>query len=777
MSGKGAQRGNDLRGLVWRLLLPGLLIPSPVAASGQNLKQPVDYVNPNIGTIGILLTSTVPVVQVPHGMASIEPVTTPGIGDRYLADKIFGFSAGPVLLMATTGEASADPAHYASNFDHDFEIAAPYYYAVRLDDTNIYAEMSATRRAVIYRFTFPKAAPEWRIALSLRGGAVLRVLSASAVEGGEELRDVPRRGKEAATKQYFYAEFSAPFQGPRTWQAGRLSGDKSQAGDDIGFTADFVPTPERQITVRVGISYISVDQARRNVEEDIPGWHLEDVKARERKEWNRALNRIAVTGGTEKQRTIFYTGLYRALGRMTDITEDGKYWSGFDGQVHEAHGHDFYVNDGLWDTYRTMHPLQLLIEPRVQEDMIRSYLRMYEQSGWLPSFPNVTGEEAVMIGHHPTAFIADTYMKGYRDFDAEEAYSAMRKNALEATMLPWARGPLTSLDKIYFDKGFFPALAKGEKETEPRVHWFERRQAVSVTLENSYDNWCVAQMAKALGKEDDYRLFMRLAANYRNVYSPQVGWMAPRSADGEWVADFDPKRGGGPGARDYFTEVNAWLSSYQVQHDPAGLIELMGGRERFNARLDQLFVEQPGIPKQEFFAQFPDATGLTGMYAQGNEPSFHIPYLYDFSGEPWKAQKRLRELMDVWYGDGPMGIPGDDDGGETSSWYVMSAMGFYPECPGSPIYEIGSPIFAETRVTLGNGKVFTIRAVNVSARNKYIQSATLNGKILDRSWFRHDQIAHGGTLVLMMGSEPNKQWGSAPDEAPPSMSDMGNRAQ
>jgi predicted alpha-1,2-mannosidase len=759
-----------------RILLPGLLVQLLAAAPAQTAKQPVDYVNPNIGTIGILLTSTAPVVQVPHGMAQVVPVTTPGISDRYLADKIFGFTAGPAVLMATTHEAEAQPSAYASAFDHDFETATPCSYAVRLDDTNVRAELTATRRAAIYRFTFPQAATE-RMALSLRDHASLTVVSATAVEGSEELHDQAHSGKETTTKEYFYAEFSAPFRTPRTWQAGQLSEAGSQTGDAIGFTSDFAATPEQQVQVRVGVSYISAEQARQNLKEEIPGWRFEQVKAQGRAAWNRALAQIAVTGGSEKQRTIFYTGLYRALGRMTDITEDGKYWSGFDGQVHDAEGHDFYVNDGLWDTYRSMHPLQLLLEPRLQQDMIRSYLRMYEQSGWLPAFPAVTGEEAVMIGHHAAALITDTYMKGYRDFDAGEAYAAMRKNALQATMLPWTRGPLTTLDRVYFDKGFFPALAKGEKETETRVHSYERRQAVSVTLENSYDNWCVAQMAKALGKDDDYKLFMKLAGNYRNVFNPAVGWMAPRSADGKWVADFDPKLGGGIGARDYFTEVNAWLSSYQVQHDPAGLIELMGGRDRFNARLDQLFVEQPGESKFEFLAQFPDATGLTGQYAQGNEPSFHIPYLYDFSGQPWKAQKRLRQLMDVWYGDGPMGIPGDDDGGETSSWYVMSAMGFYPVCPGSPVYEIGSPIFAESRVTLGNGKIFAVRAAHVSAQNKYIQSATLNGKALDRAWFRHADIAQGGTLVLVMGPEPNRQWGSAPDAAPPSMSDAVNRLQ
>jgi predicted alpha-1,2-mannosidase len=293
---------------------------------------------------------------------------------------------------------------------------------------------------------------------------------------------------------------------------------------------------------------------------------------------------------------------------------------------------------------------------------------------------------------------------------------------------------------------------------------------VSVTLENSYDDWCVAQLAKALSKKSDEEYFTKLAHNYQNMFNPAIGFMAPKIADGQWVTHFDPKLGGGNGGRDYFTEVNSWLYTFNVQHDVAGLIDLMGGRNAFNAKLDQLFVEQYGKSKFDFLGQFPDATGLVGQYAQGNEPSFHIPYLYDFSGEPWKTQQHVRQLMDVWYGDGPLGIPGDDDGGATSSWYVLSAMGFYPVCPGSPVYEIGSPIFAKATIRLGNGKQFTIVANHVSARNKYIQSAQLNGKPLNRAWFRHADIADGGTLILEMSDHPNRKWGSSAVDAPPSMS-------
>jgi predicted alpha-1,2-mannosidase len=375
-----------------------------------------------------------------------------------------------------------------------------------------------------------------------------------------------------------------------------------------------------------------------------------------------------------------------------------------------------------------------------------------------------------MIGHHAAEFILDTYAKGYRDFDVKEAYAAIRKNALEATMLPWNRGPLTSLDRVYFEKGFFPALDWGQSETVPEVTP-ERRQAVSVTIENSYDDWCAAQLARALGKQQDAEYFGKLAHNYQNVFNADIGFMAPKNAGGRWVEHFDPKLGGGQGGRDYFTEVNSWLYTFGVQHDVAGTVNLMGGRDAFNAKLDRLFVEQYGTSKFHFLDQFPDATGLIGQYAQGNEPSFHIPYLYDFSGQPWKTQRRVRQLMDIWYGVGPLGIPGDDDGGETSSWYVLSAMGFYPVCPGSPVYEIGSPIFAKSVIRLGNGKLFTILANGVSARNKYIQSAQLNGKPLNTAWFPHSAIANGGKLVLEMGDKANTHWATAPKDAPPSMSD------
>jgi predicted alpha-1,2-mannosidase len=732
-------------------------------------EQPVDYVSPNIGSIGQLLTPTMPFVQIPHGMARAAPVTTPGIQDRYLADKIFGFSPGVGMIMVSTGDVSTKPADYASDFDHDFETATPYYYAADLQTWSSKAEFTATRQAVLYRFTLA-ASPHAHIVFSLGPGSQLTVAGSNSVQGSQRITGTVATAVDLSkeTRLYFYAEFVKPFDSYQTWQSGELTHETSVRGDHIGFVTTQATTAGEQFEVRIGVSYISTDQAQRNLHRDTAGKSFEAIKDGTRARWNDVLGKVSTTGGTQRQRTIFYTALWRSLGRMTNITEDDRYFSGFDHTVHSADGHDFYVDDGLWDTFRSMHPLQLLLDGHQQEDMVRSYLRMYQQSGWMPSFPSVAGEQAVMIGHHADQLILDTYLKGYRDFDVQLAYEAMRKNATEATMLPWSRSGLTPLDRVYFDRGFFPALAWGEKETAPEVTG-ERRQAVSVTLESAYDDWAVAEFAKALDKRQDADYFSGLANNYKNVWNPAIGFMAPKSADGHWVDHFDPKLGGGQGGREYTTEVNSWLYSFSVQHDPEGLIHLMGGRDAFNARLDQLFLEQYGTSKFKFLGQFPDATGLVGLYAQGNEPSFHIPYLYDFSGQPWKAQKRIRQLLDVWYGDGPLGIPGDDDGGETSSWYVFSALGFYPECPGSPVYEIGSPIFDRSSITMANGKVFTVLANHVSAQNKYIQSATLNNKHWSKPWFSHADIADGGTLVLEMGSHPNVTWGSRPEDAPPSM--------
>ncbi len=333
-----------------------------------------------------------------------------------------------------------------------------------------------------------------------------------------------------------------------------------------------------------------------------------------------------------------------------------------------------------------------------------------------------------------------------------KTYEGLKKRALESTMLPWRNGPLTELDEFYHKKGYYPALKVGQKEHVAEVDKLENRQCVSVTLGHSYDDWCLAMLARDLGRKDDFDFFLKKAANYKNLFDPEIGFFAPRSDDGEWVRPFDPKLSGGFGGRDYFAENNAWTYLFDVQHDVQGLIHLLGGKEKFIKKLDALFTEDCGTRKSTYLAQFPDATGLVGQFAMGNEPSLHIPYLYNYAGMPWKTQKRIRMLMDLWFTNSPFGMCGDEDGGGISSFYVFSAMGFYPVTPGSPYYNIGSPIFSNIEIDLGEGNFFSIEAKNCSKQNKYIQSAELNGKELKNPYFAHDDIAQRGQIEIRDGS-------------------------
>ncbi|MBM7566970.1 GH92 family glycosyl hydrolase [Paenibacillus sacheonensis] len=705
----------------------------------------VDYVNPMIGTIGHLLTSTSPTVSLPHGMMKLAPITTPGIMDRYLAERIFGFPAGCAYLMPTQKADLADPSKLSSLYDHDLEHATPYAYDVLLEDEGIEAEMTAAYQSAIYRFRYPNR-PSAVLVIGFPKNGSLTLLSNRSATITGTLNGVPH---------YTYLAFSEPVVEIGDWQSERHAGRVLRVAAEGGM-----------LEVRAGISYIDDEQAKCNLSGELDERSFEQTKQTARETWQSALSRIEVTGGSEEQKTVFYTSLYRSLLNMSSITEDGRYYSAYDGQVHESGGRDFYVSDNIWDTYRCLHPLQLLLDSERKQDMIHSYVRMYEQCGWLPQFPFVQGDLPVMTGNHTAAFIYDVYNKGYRNFDAAKAYEAMKVNATEVTMLPWVHGPLTELDRVYLEQGFYPALRPGEKEWVKEVDGFERRQSVAVTLEHAYDDWCVAQMARELGREEDHAYFMQRSQNYRKLYNEATGFMSPKSADGEWVEKFDPKLGGGLGGRDYFSECNAWIYSFHVQHDIEGLIELMGGADRFEERLDALFAEQYDGSKYQFLGQFPDATGLMGQYCQGNEPAFHIPYLYNYTSSPWKTQRRLREIMKLWYQATPTGICGDEDNGAMSSWYVFSAMGFYPICPGKASYELGSPLFERTEIAVGGGRTFTVHAENVSGRNKYIQSAEINGKPLAEPRINHEDVAAGGILTLRMGDRPNKTWGTGAFKEP-----------
>ena len=520
----------------------------------------------------------------------------------------------------------------------------------------------------------------------------------------------------------------------------------------------------RKVSVRYGISYISTGQARANLEKEIPRWSFEAVRKHARDVWERALSQVNVHGGTPARRRVFYSALYRCLERMVDINEQGKYYSAFDHRVHESN-EPFFVDNWIWDMYNALEPLYVILDPGMETEKIRSYITMYEQGGWMPSFALPFGDWPAMTGNHAAAWMADAWFKGLRNFDLKKAYEGLRKNSLEATLLPWCNGPATALDSFYNAHGYMPGLRPGEKETVKEVHddW-EKRQCVSVTLENSYDDWCIAQLAPVAGVPEDRELFLRRAAYYRNVYRADSGFMWPRDAGGNWIEPFDPKLAG----REYFTENNAYTFNWQVKHDLEGLVMLMGGRDKAEAKLDQLFREDLGLPKFRFWAIQPDASGLVGQFVMGNEPSFHIPYIYNYLGAPWKAQKRIRMLLDTWFTDNVFGYPGDEDGGGMASFVVFSMMGFYPVTPGIPVYNIGSPEFDRISIRLPRGGTFTVVAKNNSPSCKYVQRATLNGKPLTRPWFTHSDLVHGGTLELVMGNQPNRGWGARGEDAPPS---------
>ena len=715
------------------------------------------YVDPNIGSVAPLLTTKNPTVHRPHSMVRVFPNTRPGLNDRYLSDKIYGLAlnmpayrmGGVTELMPTSGKLMPERDKNAALYDHDQEEVHPWYHKVWFEDSNIDADWTTTERTVIYRFLFHRN-DSCNVIFRSGGKAFFKTTGDRIIDGWEEFEN---------TRQYFFAEFNHPFSKAGSFDGQKLKEETEISGNAIGLYVTFSALKE-PVEVRIGISYIDERQAALNLQKETNDKSFETIKDESHQIWANELGKIKVEGGTEREKRIFYTSLYRCMERMVNISEDGRYFSGYDKEIHNSEDHPFFVDDWLWDTYRSLHPLLLILNPTQQADMVESYIRMYEQSGWMPGFPQFYGDFPAMIGFHSAALVWDTYQKGERNFDVEKAYEGLKKNATQATMLPWRTGPMCSLDSFYLEKGWYPALPEDSTELVPMVHGFEKRQAVALTLEHSYDDWCLAQLAKALGKTDDYDYFLKRSKNYRNVFNPANGFFAPKMANGQWVKPFDPQLSGGIGSRSFYAENNAWTWNFSVQQDIPDLIGLLGGKEAFVKRLDALFNEPTHISKWQFMGQFPDATGLNGMFVTGNEPSFHIPYLYNYAGQPWRTQRRIREIMDMWFDDRPLGIPGDEDGGGLCSWYVFSAMGFYPVTPGSGEYAIGSPFFSKIEIQLPQDKTFTIDAQNCSKKNKYIQSAKLNGVDLNRPFLKHKDIVQGGKLSLMMGDKPNKNWGT-----------------
>lgn len=717
-------------------------------------KSPVDYVNPYMGNISHLLVPTYPTVHLPNSMLRIYPERA-----DYTTDQIAGL---PVAVTSHRGSSAfnispisgtPDKVPAVMKYTYDKEQIKPYYYYVYLDEDHMDAEFAPSHQSGIYSIHFEKENKN-QLVINTRNGKLSKTENGIA---GYQLID------GGPTTIYVYMEIRQTPVDVRQLPA------ENERNDAYVLTFD-----SKKIDLRYGISFIGTEQAEKNLKREINTYDVKEIAQAGRDKWNEVLNKIRVNGGNEKDKTVFYTSLYRTYERMINISEDGRYYSGQDQQVHDDEGIPFYTDDWVWDTYHATHPLRVLIEEEIERDMIVSYIRMAQQTaeGWMPTFPEITGDSHRMNGNHAVAVIWDAYCKGLQGFELEEAYKACKGALTEKSLLPWVRVPNTSLDVFYHEKGYFPALQAGEAEYVKEVHHFEKRQAVAVTTGTCYDHWCLSQIAKELGYEEDYKRFLKASYNYRNLYKEDTGFFHPKDIRGNWIMPFDYRYSGGQGAREYYDENNAYTYRWEVPHNIADLIKLMGSPEKFIGYMNETYREPLGKSKYEFYAQIPDQTGNVGQFSMANEPSLHIPYVYNYAGQPWMTQKRIRTLLNQWFRDDLMGVPGDEDGGGLSAFVVFSQMGFYPVTPGSPTYNIGSPVFPNMKMTLSNGKIFEIEALNCSDENKYIQSATLNGENWDKPWFHHNDIAQGGKLVLVMGDKANKEWGAAPESVPPSAEAM-----
>jgi len=643
-------------------------------------------------------------------------------------------------------------------YSYDQEKVTPYSYRVYLDEQQTTIQFAVSHQSALYEFTFEQDLPSYLILNSREGE--LR-WNGTAISGYQEIG----RG----TKVYIYLEPQIAPESVLTVDDDQIKSEQSTSGKNVSIILKF-NEKNTVLRARYGISFIDEQQAAKNLAREIQDYDIASLTIKGRNIWNDALKKISISGGSENDKVAFYTSLYRTFERPVRISEDGRYYSAYDGKIHSDNGTPFYTDDWIWDSYRAHHPLNILIDAKKEEAVIHSLIEMTGQMDdpWMPTFPSISGDGRAMNSNHGVATVIDAHYKGLSGFSLEKAYKACKGAITEKTLAPWSAKPAGKLDDYYKEHGYFPALAEGEEETNQEVHHFERRQPVAVTLGTTYDEWCLSQLAKEIGNTADYKYFLQRSYNYRKLFNPETGFFHPRDENGEFVEPFDYIFSGGQGARGYYDENNGWVYRWDVQHNIADLIQLMGGNEKFVENLDAMFAEPLGTSKYKFYEQLPDHTGNVGQFSMANEPSLHIPYLYNYAGQPWKTQKRIRLLLKQWFRNDLMGVPGDEDGGGMSAFVVFSSIGFYPVTPGIPAYNIGSPLFENMKIDLGNGKTFEIEAKNCSAENKYIQSATLNGQDWNKPWFSHEDIADGGKLVLTMGNKANHNWGSGKDAAPPS---------
>lgn len=735
---------------IWLVSAASALTQAAAPLTGS----PVDCVNPLSGTNGDAQFSrgnTVAAIVAPFGMTTWAPQTDGDAGPFYQMkhEQLEGIRAthqpsiwvrdyANFLITPVVGDWRGSVRDRASKFSHENEIARPYYYSVRLDRYDTTLELTPTERCAMMRFDFPTTE---RASIVLHTEGEVEIVEGS---GRRQLRGKATHvtfGAPEGFGKYFIIELDRPY-----------NSVEFQREDKFTTLAIHLPEVERgqPVEMKIGTSFIDYDQAILNLRRELADDSFDEVRAKSREAWSTQLLRVEIKGATDEQRSTFYTALYRVLQfpRMfhePDAEGRLRHYSPYDnGKLYDG---PLYTDNGLWDTYRAAFPFFVLYYPEHSEQILEGWLNAYREGGRLPNWPS-PGNRPCMIGSHSDSLYADAWAKGLRTFDLKDAYAAVRKNAFENDPGGWAGRD--HLDE-YIALGYVPMDKRKDAAT-------------SCTLEYAYGDWCVARLAKATGHEDDYQTLMERAKNYRNVWDPETGFMRGKLSDGSWQVPFDPLAWGGP-----YVEGNAWQWLWSVQHDPYGLMELLGGREKMARKLDELLTMPSTTVVGSYGHVIHEMREVEyadmGQYAHINEPNHHVLYLYNHLRQPWKTQHAVRRVMDELYDQD--GMLGDEDTGEMSAWYAFSATGFYPFCPGSPHYLIGSPLFEETILHRPGGKDFTVRASNNSTANCYIQSARLNGQPLTRTWLTHDEITAGGVLEFQMGPQPNRNWGTAEQDAPP----------
>jgi alpha-1,2-mannosidase, putative len=758
-----------------RLLSAMLACAGLFALPAQSATSPADYVNTLQGTnskFELTRGNTYPVTGRPFGMNLWAPQTGPN-GDgwkyQYFKDTIRGFQQAHQCsswtndyavfsLMPVAGKLTVDENERAAKFSHQNETAKPYYYQVKLG-TGVNVEMSGTERGAFLRFAFPNGKDAFVVMDGYTGPAEVKILPRE-----RKIVGWVRNGRQIPGnfRNYFVIVFDKPFIGYGTWGDGNSITEKAteRQGEKIGAYVQF--RQGETVQAKVASSYISPEQAELNLQSELGKFaRLEDAKAAGAAAWNRYLSKIVVEGGTDEQLRTFYSCFFRAslFPRMFfEIGKDGKphYFSPYDGKVKKGY---MYTDTGFWDTFRAQLPLNSLLHPEMHGRYMVALLDAYDQCGWLPSW-SFPGEAGSMIGNHAISVLADAWVKGIRTFDPKKALKAYRHEATEKG--PWGPANGRHGHEDYYRLGY--------------VAYPETGEATAKTLEYAYDDFCGYKLAMDVGEKSQADFFAKSMRNYLNVFDPETGFMRGKDRSGNWTpADFNPIEWGGP-----FTEGCAWHYLWSVFHDVGGLIDLLGGDEKFVEKMDRVFTETNQFEVGTYGGVIHEMREMEmanmGQYAHGNQPIQHMIYLYNYAGAPWKAQFRAREVMEKLYDSTENGYPGDEDQGQTSSWYVMSALGFYSVCPGTDEYVLGSPVFEKATISLENGRKFTVLAKGNSKRNVYIQSAKLNGKPHSANFIRHSDIVAGGVLELEMGPEPNKQRGTRIEDRPFSLTPYGESA-